>query len=309
MGFSNQTYLSERDTADRNFALGHYMREMKCFAEGVKLEQILDLYFQTCSVEVNCESGAVMAATLANGGVCPITGERVVASHCIRDVLSLMYSCGMNNYSGQFAFRVGLPAKSGVSGCILLVVPDVMGICMWSPPVDPNGNSVRGVQFANELVKSCNFHTYDKMRSSEKERKYDPRRPEIETKAQQVVVLLFAAANGDVTAMRRLLLQGMDLGLPDYEGRTAMHIAAGEGHINCVHFLMIKARVDHLPKDRWGRTPIDDARHQGHEDVVKLILDWDNKLAAKQNVIQERQESQEQEDPHVLDAKEFSDGD
>ena len=121
-------------------------------------------------MEVTCETIGVMGATLANGGVCPITGEEVLKPESVRDVLSLMHSCGMYNYSGQFAFKVkkrvasekkgalkftypllpqvGLPAKSGVSGALVLVVPNVMGIGIWSPPLDALGNTVRGVQFA-----------------------------------------------------------------------------------------------------------------------------------------------------------------
>ena len=174
------------------------MREQGCFPNGpnnagggVDIKNILDFYFQvcmhqkcnnkfefplqTCSLEMNCESMSVMAGTLANGGICPITGERVLANEAVKNVLSLMYSCGMYNYSGQFAFQVlwnvnwkantsdqvGLPAKSGVSGIVLVVVPNVVGFATWSPPLDSIGNSARGVMFAEELVKIYNFHTFD----------------------------------------------------------------------------------------------------------------------------------------------------
>ncbi|XP_035533599.1 glutaminase kidney isoform, mitochondrial-like [Morone saxatilis] len=163
VGFSNATFQSERESGDRNFAIGYYLKEKKCFPEGTDMTSILDFYFQLCSIEVTCESASVMAATLANGGFCPITGERVLSPEAVRDTLSLMHSCGMYDFSGQFAFHVGLPAKSGVAGGILLVVPNVMGIMCWSPPLDKLGNSVRGIQFCTDLVSLCNFHNYDNL--------------------------------------------------------------------------------------------------------------------------------------------------
>uniref|UniRef100_A0A8D3BRU6 glutaminase n=1 Tax=Scophthalmus maximus TaxID=52904 RepID=A0A8D3BRU6_SCOMX len=174
VGFSNATFQSERESGDRNFAIGYYLKEKKCFPEGTDMTSILDFYFQLCSIEVTCESASVMAATLANGGFCPITGERVLSPESVRDTLSLMHSCGMYDFSGQFAFHVGLPAKSGVAGGILLVVPNVMGIMCWSPPLDKLGNSVRGIQFCTDLVSLCNFHNYDNLRHFAK--KLDPRR-------------------------------------------------------------------------------------------------------------------------------------
>ncbi|XP_076159630.1 glutaminase kidney isoform, mitochondrial-like isoform X4 [Alosa pseudoharengus] len=174
VGFSNATFQSERLSGDRNFAIGYYLKEKKCFPEGTDMTAILDFYFQLCSIEVTCESASVMAATLANGGFCPITGERVLNPEAVRNTLSLMHSCGMYDFSGQFAFHVGLPAKSGVAGGILLVVPNVMGIMCWSPPLDKLGNSVRGIQFCTDLVHLCNFHNYDNLRHFAK--KLDPRR-------------------------------------------------------------------------------------------------------------------------------------
>ncbi|XP_059962841.1 glutaminase kidney isoform, mitochondrial isoform X3 [Mesoplodon densirostris] len=174
VGFSNATFQSERESGDRNFAIGYYLKEKKCFPEGTDMVGILDFYFQLCSIEVTCESASVMAATLANGGFCPISGERVLSPEAVRNTLSLMHSCGMYDFSGQFAFHVGLPAKSGVAGGILLVVPNVMGMMCWSPPLDKMGNSVKGIHFCHDLVSLCNFHNYDNLRHFAK--KLDPRR-------------------------------------------------------------------------------------------------------------------------------------
>ncbi|CAB3362897.1 Hypothetical predicted protein [Cloeon dipterum] len=249
IGFNNAVFLSEREAADRNYALGFYMRENKCFPDKANLRECMDFYFQCCSMEANCESMSMMAATLANGGICPTTEEKVLKPDSVRDVLSLMHSCGMYDYSGQFAFKVGLPAKSGVCGALLLVVPNVMGLCIWSPPLDSLGNSCRGVQFCEELVEEFNFHRYDNLKHATN--KKDPRRHKFETKGLSIVNLLFSAASGDVTAMRRHRLSGMDMTLSDYDGRTALHLAAAEGHLECVKFLIDQCSVPCDPKDRY----------------------------------------------------------
>ena len=93
-----------------------------------------------------------MAATLANGGRCPITDDNVLGPTSVCNALSLMHSCGMYEYSGGFAFKVGLPAKSTVSGCHLLVVPDVLGMCLWSPLLDRMGNSARSLKVSFNQV-------------------------------------------------------------------------------------------------------------------------------------------------------------
>jgi glutaminase len=172
-GFSNAVYLSEREKGDRNYALGYFMKEKHVFPEGSDLLQTLEFYFQCCSIETTCESMAVIAATLANGGVCPLTGERVLRPSTVRACLSLMSSCGMYDYSGEFAFTIGLPAKSGVAGGLMVVVPNVLGLCTWSPRLGALGNSVRGIAFCKELVDRFNFHTYDLVASLAMKR--DPR--------------------------------------------------------------------------------------------------------------------------------------
>jgi glutaminase len=99
-GFDNAVYLSERNTADKNFSLAYLLKSKAKFHEEVNIVEVLEFYFQCCSVEMTTDSMAIVAATLANGGVCPITNERVFSSKTTRAVLSLMYSCGMYDYSG-----------------------------------------------------------------------------------------------------------------------------------------------------------------------------------------------------------------
>jgi glutaminase len=172
-GFNNAVYQSERRTADRNFALAYFMREHGAFPEGSDLHETLEFYFQCCSIEQTCRSMARVAATLANAGVCPTTGEEVFDAFTVRDCLSLMSSCGMYDFSGEFAFTIGLPAKSGVSGAMMVVVPNVMGLAVWSPRLDRLGNSVRGVAVCEKLIEHFNFHNYDNLTGLSEKR--DPR--------------------------------------------------------------------------------------------------------------------------------------
>jgi glutaminase len=152
------TFTSERTTGHRNRAVVHLMRGFGMVSE--RFEESLDLYFQQCSLLVSCRDLAVMAATLANSGVNPITHRRAAWSYTVRDVLSVMYTCGMYDSAGEWAFWVGLPAKSGVSGCIFAVAPGQAGIAIYSPRIDAHGNSVRGVRVCEELSRRYNLHLF-----------------------------------------------------------------------------------------------------------------------------------------------------
>ncbi len=153
-------FTSERTTGHRNRAIAHLMRNFGMI--GDQLEATLDLYFQQCSLMVTCQDLAVMAGTLANGGVNPFTDERAVPTEYVRDILSVMYTCGMYDFSGEWAYRVGLPAKSGVGGGMLAVVPRQMGIAIFAPRLDTRGNSVRGIRVCTDLAERFGLHIFDR---------------------------------------------------------------------------------------------------------------------------------------------------
>ena len=222
-GFSNAVFHSERETADRNFALAHHMRERGAFPEGTEINSTLDYYFAACSTEVTASTMSTIGATLANGGVCPELGNRVFAEETIKNCLSMMYSCGMYDYSGEFAFKVGIPAKSSVSGVIMAVIPNVLGMVIWSPRLDECGNSVRGVEFLKRIVDRFSFHNYDSLVESSK---IDPRRLRHESETNLTYQAIYAASIGDINELRRIVAHGHDLNSADYDGRTPLHLAA-----------------------------------------------------------------------------------
>jgi glutaminase len=155
----NSIFMSERATGHRNRAIGHLMLNFGMIED--RVEESLEFYFQQCSMLVNCHDLAVMGATLANGGINPITHERAIKAEYVKDLLSIMLSCGMYDYAGEWAFRVGIPAKSGVSGGIVAVVPGKFGIGIFSPPLDAKGNSVRGVQVCRDLSERFGLHAFE----------------------------------------------------------------------------------------------------------------------------------------------------
>lgn len=152
-------YASESRTGDRNRALAHLLR-----ASGVidtPIEDVVEPYFRQCSVLVTVRDLAVMAATLAFGGRNPVTGRQVISERTARDVVSVMTSCGMYDGSGNWLLRVGLPAKSGVSGALIAVAPSQFGVGVLSPRLDAQGNSVRGQRVLERLSDTLGLHLLD----------------------------------------------------------------------------------------------------------------------------------------------------
>ncbi|WP_374315651.1 glutaminase A [Microbacterium sp.] len=149
-------YSSESLTGERNRALAHLLK-----SHGVidgPVDVAVETYFRQCSLLVSVRDLAIMAATLAFGGVNPVTGERVVGERVARDVLSIMSSCGMYDFSGEWLLRVGLPAKSGVSGGLMAVAPSQFGVAAFSPRLDQHGNSVRAVALVEAASERFGMH-------------------------------------------------------------------------------------------------------------------------------------------------------
>lgn len=152
-------YASESATGDRNRALAHLARASGVLGQPV--DEATEVYFRQCSVRVHAEDIAVMAATLANGGVNPVTDDRVVAESVATVTLSIMATCGMYDRSGEWMARVGLPSKSGVGGGIVAVQPAQFGIGVYSPRLDSVGNSVRGSRVLESLSHDFDLHVFD----------------------------------------------------------------------------------------------------------------------------------------------------
>ncbi len=151
-------YRSESDTGHRNRAIGWMLRNFDIIGE--EPTDILETYFQQCAISVTCRDLALMAATLANQGRNPQTLEQAIAPEYVDNILSVMATCGMYDFSGEWIYRVGLPAKSGVGGGIMAVLPGQLGIGIFSPPLDSQGNSARGIRACADLSRDLSLHLF-----------------------------------------------------------------------------------------------------------------------------------------------------
>ncbi len=147
---------SETATGFRNFAIAYMLKSLDSLP--CQVPDVIERYFTQCSILVTPRELSVMAATLANGGVNPVTGKRVISRETTRSVLSVMLSAGMYDYAGAWLHDVGIPAKSGVSGIVIAVVPGKFGIAVLSPRLDEHGNSVRGIKVCELLANDMGLH-------------------------------------------------------------------------------------------------------------------------------------------------------
>lgn len=151
IGFDEEVARSEREYGYRNFAIAYFLKahgNLKC-----AVEEVMDVYFHQCSLSMTCLDLARAVGFLANGGRMIDTGERVVSGRRAKRINAMMTTCGLYDAVGNFAFRVGIPAKSGVGGGIVGVIPGLLSVCVWSPELDRQGNSFVGLR-ALELFTS-----------------------------------------------------------------------------------------------------------------------------------------------------------
>lgn len=154
-------YRSESETGARNRAIAWMLKNFSIIEGDPMLP--LENYFKQCSVLVTCRDLAYMAATLGNCGVHPLTGELALPSEHVAPVLSVMATCGMYDYAGSWLYEVGMPAKSGVGGGIIAVQPGRFGIGIFSPRLDPKGNSVRGIEVCKRISRDLGLNIFNQV--------------------------------------------------------------------------------------------------------------------------------------------------
>mgnify|MGYP001329121161 CR=1 FL=1 len=243
----------------------------------------LKLYFSICSLEMTSTEVAMAAATLANNGVCPVTQSRVLNQKTVRDCLPILQSSGMYDASGAFFQEVGLPAKSGVGGGVFLVVPQLMGICIFSPRLDEQGNSVRGIEMAKRITSKYLVHIFDGAMTNAD--RVDPRIPISKWRANSCGEAIWAASIGDIRTLERLASEQKDLSIGNSDMRTPLHLAAAEGQLEVLQFLLEQG-VKPKP-DRWGGYGYFDAKNNNHKKILNVLDKLNIKFLKPNHLVEE----------------------
>jgi len=237
LSFDETIYEEEQEASDRNRALAHFMRSAGSLTDDV--DDTIEVYLRQCSVLVTTVDLATMAATLACGGVNPVTGDRVMSGEIARHVMTMMATCGMYDYSGEWMLRVGTPAKSGVSGGLITASPGQFGLGVVSPRLDHRGNSVRAVAACEQLAERFDLHALALPAGSlpvvrEHEETW------LEVAAGVVTVqgdLVFASMQGVLRAIEEVLDEGETILVLDLDRVTRIHTVAQQ---------ILQSVIDHL---------------------------------------------------------------
>ncbi|WP_040226100.1 glutaminase A [Bhargavaea cecembensis] len=158
IGYNKEVAMSELQTADLNRSLAYYLKQYHVIEENV--ETVIELYTKQCAIEMNCSDLAKIGLTLAMDGKHPLTGETLLPPRVASICKTFMVTCGMYNASGEFAIRVGIPAKSGVAGGIMAAVPYRCGIGIFGPALDERGNSIAGWDLMERLSKKYDLSMF-----------------------------------------------------------------------------------------------------------------------------------------------------
>lgn len=274
--FSHSVFLGEMHGAeDRLKAIAHRLRNSGVLPRSTSLKQLVEYYCLITSITVNVRQASALASCLANGGVCPFTRERVFSEDVTRRVLMLMLSSGLAEYSGTHSFEIGVPCQSGVSGLTIGVVPGVGGFAVVSSGLDSSFNSVKGNHFFQNLASAARVHQFDN-----NQRKYADGwsldRYYLENEHLLLGDLMYAAARGDIWFLKELLsMDVVKVNDTDYDGRTVLHCACAEGHLDLVRVLIEMGARPEL-KDNFGRTPLSDALEFGHHQTATFLESLEN---------------------------------
>lgn len=276
--FNNPHFLSMKQKQLKKMAISHYLKGMGCYPGRSDPTDIAHLYFQACSIDLTTPQLAAMGATIASIGYCPLTDEHVAEPGEIRQLLSLMFSCGLSHYTGKWQFNVGIPACCGSSGALLIIIPNVMSVVIHDK-YNPERQAVppRALEFSRLLTKRYRINIFDQLVYQDNDIAID-QSAATDAEAGRTVSqsahffdLCTAAGAGDAATVARLIEEGADVHMVDYDYRSALHIACCEQRTEVVRLLLDNGHPVNV-KDRWGRTPIDEAAKCEDEDAAVEML-------------------------------------
>ncbi|XP_014247667.1 glutaminase kidney isoform, mitochondrial-like isoform X2 [Cimex lectularius] len=267
-----QVYMAAKQSGFHPFAQANLLVAMDKLAMDPNFNEACDFYYEAHSLETNCESLSLIAATLANGGINPLTLKQVLSPNAVKYVLSSMYTAGLYTFSGKSSFLMGNPGKSASSGAIMFVIPGVLGIALYSPKLNKEGISVRGLSFMKEFIRTQKFHMYANLTSRVK--KKFPGRKNTLDECNTYCEMFSALASHDIPKVVKLAATDM-VHSKDNEKRTVLHVAAAMGYYELVKHIASKYTYLVNEKDRWGRTPLDYAKISGSHVVVDILQEWE----------------------------------
>jgi glutaminase len=273
VSFDNALYLNKKDNAHKNYCLLYMLQESGTIPAKTDVKQVMNFFTQTSSIEIKVSDYATLAASLANGGICPLTYEKVFSdSEAVKGTLSQMLCCGMNTFSGKWAFDVGLPAKSATTGTIILIVPNKMGIAVWSPKLNHEGNSIKGQKFLVDLIDNFGYNDIDHVYGAGLMKKILANLQLGTAGQSDSISLLYYTKQNKIRDIRKAVAKGCRVTFADYDLRTPLHIACTYGHLEIAkYYVHHGARIQ--VKDRFGNSPLDEAEKGGFSEIVEFLKD------------------------------------